>query len=936
MGDALQAPEAMQIDRGEAPAQKNKGGRPTNLEVAQRGMSGTSLPSNFFTARPRAPPPAALQKRKRDEDEHHPAPPLGPAEDAEPPPPPAPEVVPPEAPAPGAAPEPEPARALAKQRAEALDLIRHVTRLLEKVGVTIQEERDEAVGAINMARDEAGTKVMQLQGLLDARTSLQVLQHPHVALTGDGKVFCAVCTENLYAVGNDGRMLHSSWIASQGGYDTKHSNLVARWGEHYGSEMHKICCDAARIKRANPMGLAVDAAIARRDETTKRCLMISANADLDKRSFRSYERDLLLTHLLGTDVGESEHSRHTRAEMADSACRLGMNQMKSFATTTNSITHRLPHVGSSIDKQTDNGGKQSQMQMFRVNFNGTPCTIFGSLKMLTVGEYDEYDDENEEHEADGQHCFLKYCEGLDEIGVNLFVPKTRDEHGTVTVWGDPILDHGHHPQSRSVATDGEACYAGRGPLKSVRARLVGNHELGDASQEHVHDWAHCLDLLIDGAHKRNSYVVDVIHVTIKEIYAHYSASPHRYRHMKLVAEWGADNLYRELHYLFKVCFVESEHTAILNFLQSLPAIYASLDKELAGVLTPTMRIQIQGWKTKIRQFKFIAHLIVMIDLHKANKIFSKRVQSDTALILDVPTYIETFKQDLEKMKTSVGSEAEKRLTSLAEGKLVMVDADEDAESMLTVEDDEGRMTVVGVVDVAAATGDVKQRLLGYQREFVTSMLGDFDARIQMPRVALLLRKVFDFRRMPLSCSYEALLPWGDDELEELRNKYFPELDAHVLRDEALAMRMYVWENHKLYMRDGKLLLTGDGSIFQAFFSRSDVCTKPIPSILHVADYMIAFMWQSCNGERAASHINIVKSKERTGLGDEAFNAVVYNTINMPKLHEIDFDALLDQWIADGRKYATFKGALQEEETNSKVLRRLLAEKSEGKFLFKKR
>ena len=216
------------------------------------------------------------------------------------------------------------------------------------------------------------------------------------------------------------------------------------------------------------------------------------------------------------------------------------------------------------------------------------------------------------------------------------------------------------------------------------------------------------------------------------------------------------------------------------------------------------------------------------------------------------------------------------------------------------------------------------------------MLGDFDARIQMPRVALLLRKVFDFRRMPLSCSYEALLPWGDDELEELRNKYFPELDAHVLRDEALAMRMYVWENHKLYMRDGKLLLTGDGSIFQAFFSRSDVCTKPIPSILHVADYMIAFMWQSCNGERAASHINIVKSKERTGLGDEAFNAVVYNTINMPKLHEIDFDALLDQWIADGRKYATFKGALQEEETNSKVLRRLLAEKSEGKFLFKKR
>ena len=404
---------------------------------------------------------------------------------------------------------------------------------------------------------------------------------------------------------------------------------------------------------------------------------------------------------------------------------------------------------------------------------------------------------------------------------------------------------------------------------------------------------------------------------------------------KLVEEWGADNLYRELHYLFKVRFVESEHLALSNFLHSLPAIYAALDKELAGVLTPKMRNEIQGWKTKIRQFKFVAYLIVMVDIHKVDKIFSKRVQSDTALVLDVPTYIETFKQDLEKMKGSLGAEAEKRLASLAEGKLDMTDANEDGKTTLTVEDDEGGTSVVGVVDLAAATGDVKERLLGYQCDFVNAMLSGFDKRIQMPRVAVLLRKIFDFRRMPLSGSYEALLSWGDDELEELRAKYFPELDAHALRDEALTMRMYVWENHKLYMRDEKLLLTGEDSIFKAFFSRSDVCSKPIPDILHVADYMIAFMWQSCNGERAASHINIVKSKERTSLNDESFNAVVYNTINMPLLHEIDLDALLEQWIADGRRYATFSGSLREEETNSKVIRRLLAEKSEGKFLFKK-
>ena len=41
--------------------------------------------------------------------------------------------------------------------------------------------------------------------------------------------------------------------------------------------------------------------------------------------------------------------------------------------------------------------------------------------------------------------------------------------------------------------------------------------------------------------------------------------------------------------------------------------------------------------------------------------------------------------------------------------------------------------------------------------------------------------------------------------------------------------------------------------------------------------MIALMWQSCNGECAASHINNLKTKERTGLGDGAFEAIVFNT-----------------------------------------------------------
>ena len=70
----------------------------------------------------------------------------------------------------------------------------------------------------------------------------------------------------------------------------------------------------------------------------------------------------------------------------------------------------------------------------------------------------------------------------------------------------------------------------------------------------------------------------------------------------------------------------------------------------------------------------------------------------------------------------------------------------------------------------------------------------------------------------------------------------------------------------------------------------------------MADYMIAFMWQSCNGERAASHINISKSKERTLLGDDTFEATVFNSYNMPALHEVNTKPIINKWIVNGRKW----------------------------------
>ena len=159
----------------------------------------------------------------------------------------------------------------------------------------------------------------------------------------------------------------------------------------------------------------------------------------------------------------------------------------------------------------------------------------------------------------------------------------------------------HHQERHLLETIASTALHGQ-----VRARLIGEHGLGDTSFEMIHDRAHALDLLVDDAHKTCPYVKNVIHPVIKAVYSHFSRSPHKLRHMKaLVDAWGAADLFRELHYLFEVRFVESEYLAISNFLQTLPALVAALEKELSDDdITSEMRAAIQGWLRKMKQFKF--------------------------------------------------------------------------------------------------------------------------------------------------------------------------------------------------------------------------------------------------------------------------------------------------------------------------------------------
>ena len=102
----------------------------------------------------------------------------------------------------------------------------------------------------------------------------------------------------------------------------------------------------------------------------------------------------------------------------------------------------------------------------------------------------------------------------------------------------------------------------------------------------------------------------------------------------------------------------------------------------------------------------------------------------------------------------------------------------------------------------------------------------------------------------------------------------------------------------------QLALCGEGSIFEALFTRSDTLfASGIQDYLHVADYNISYITTQCATERIGRNMTLIKPPERTSLGDENFKMLVWISYNCPPIHQVDFSKYVDVWAKEKHQLA---------------------------------
>jgi hypothetical protein len=128
---------------------------------------------------------------------------------------------------------------------------------------------------------------------------------------------------------------------------------------------------------------------------------------------------------------------------------------------------------------------------------------------------------------------------------------------------------------------------------------------------------------------------------------------------------------KQLHYVFKIRFMEGEWRAFKSFMWDDGVVVGYLEQYAKGEVDDGKeedKSKTGRWLKKIKQFKFVAVCIVLMDLHFEPKIFSKTTQSDSNIVIDFPNAKTKFRLGIRARLTSLGAVGNEYIAELDTGK----------------------------------------------------------------------------------------------------------------------------------------------------------------------------------------------------------------------------------------------------------------------------
>jgi len=763
----------------------------------------------------------------------------------------------------------------------------------------------------------------------------------------------AVLARRILPAHNLNRALASStFLSKNGGCDlTSKKDPLGKLKKHVDSDLHKL---VLQLDTAVSAPASLSRALVGNNERLVRLLRTLLHNTWHYRSFLQFEHEIYLQQLQGLDLGNRNHSRKTGRAMLLVIGELWMNDMKEFMATPNAFTGRLPYCGLTGDK-VSLYVKQYQIAMIFYAFRGRRKVLLLDLGRVGVekiepkswigikvkreflvdvegqdekvaevfdGIVEAYlpasgdqvedlwtivynDDDQEEYDlrdlnfyatsfplaaeppAGAAACMAKFGTALEKVGV-AFNDKTP---------------HGQVAQLRTFAGDGEGTY--QGEISGVKARL---HAI-DASIEVTHDPPHDQDLGISAMRKTVTYL-ETIHLVCSGVYAHYSVSPKKTEGLVREAALLETDL-RQLHYIFEVRFCASERIAFRALMHDLPVIVIALSKELQvhegnGGPSGTARVKMNDWIRKTKELKFIAHMLIQLDLHHENDIFSKQTQSNELLILEYPDVQRSYKQHLEELEAGGrgrGGYVSRALTDLQKGYFKNKDGVEI------------KLKLTGFVEAGGEdkAAWVRAKIDAWQKELTGVLLTELEDRLRVAEVATQLRTVLHVRKLPFlrinsPAADDELKQHGGDAIDWLVANKFKHMVPGVVKLHFRRFYEFVrneWASfERIKKKDGPREL--DLLLLFAYVSDTPDVAREMTTVVEIIEYVLSFAFGSCENERLGRVMTLTKTEMRTQLGDDAFFALCFIKQSMPSLEAVDFLRIVEAWYKSGHCSARSK------------------------------